>query len=297
MGSFVRAWWVVAVIILAPVAGRGQEAAAPAAGGMKILKDLPYKSGDGLDAYERERCKLDLYLPAKGRGFATVVWFYGGGMEGGEKGGRGTVNIATTLAKNGVACAAVNYRLYPKAKYPAYLDDAAASVAWALGHMAGHGGDAKRVFVGGHSAGAFLAAEIGFDPKFLKKYGVSSDRLAGIVPVSPQVFTHFTIRKERGVPNPQTTPVIDDDAPAYHARADAPPLLILIGDDDWPARLEECQYFVKLLNVMKHPDASLKVIAGRTHGSIADKMVEAGDPGMGAMLEFVAKRSAGAKRE
>jgi alpha-beta hydrolase superfamily lysophospholipase len=213
-------------------------------------------------------------------------------MEGGEKGGRGNVAIAQTLARNGVACAVVNYRLSPKATYPAYLDDAAASVVWALGHVVEHGGDARRVFVSGHSAGAYLAAEIGFDPKFLKRYGVTSDRLAGIVPVSPQVFTHFTIRKERGVPDPRTTPVIDDDAPAYHARADGPATLILIGDDDWPARLEECQYFVKLLNVMKHPDASLRVIAGRTHNSIAERAAQAGDPAMAAVLEFVAKRVA-----
>lgn len=303
MGSFslgrrIGGWVVAAAVIVAllPVVMRADDAvkpAAAAAGGLRVLKDLPYKTGDALDAYERERCKLDLYLPAEGaKGFATVVWFYGGSMEAGEKGGRGNVNIAKTLAKSGVACAVVNYRLSPKAKYPAYLDDAAASVAWALAHMAEYRGDAKRVFVSGHSAGAFLAAEIGFDPKFLKTYGLTSDRLAGIVPVSPQVFTHFTIRKERGVPNPQTTPVIDDDAPAYHARADGPAMLILIGDNDWPARLEECQYFVKLLQVMKHPDASLKVIAGRTHGSIAEKAAEAGDPAMAAMLEFVGKHVA-----
>jgi len=304
MGKFeygrgvVLSGWVVTVALLLPVFARADDVAKPAgavaATAVKVIKDLPYKSGDALDAYERGRCKLDLYLPADGaKGFATVVWFYGGGMEGGEKGGRGNVNIAKMLAKNGVACAAVNYRLSPKAKYPAYLDDAAASVAWALAHIGEYGGDARRVFVSGHSAGAYLAAEVGFDPKFLKKYGVTSDRLAGIVPVSPQVFTHFTIRKERGVPNPQTTPTIDDDAPVYHARADGPPILILIGDNDWPARLEECQYFVKLLQVAKHPDASLKVIAGRTHGSIADKAgTEAGDPAMGAILEFVGKRVA-----
>jgi alpha-beta hydrolase superfamily lysophospholipase len=281
------------VALLLPVVVRADEAGvAKAAPAVRVLKDLPYKAGEGLDEYERARCKLDLYLP-DAKGFATVVWFYGGGMEGGEKGGRGNVAIAQTLARSGVACAVVNYRLSPKAKYPAYLDDAAAGVAWALGHVTEHGGDAKRVFVSGHSAGAYLAAQVGFDPKFLKKYGVTSDRLAGIVPVSPQVFTHFTIRKERGVPNPQTTPVIDDDAPAYHARADGPATLILIGDDDWPARLEECQYFVKLLKVMKHPDASLRVIAGRTHNSIAEKAgAEAGDPAMGAVLEFVGRRVA-----
>jgi len=259
-----------------------------AADQITIVKDLPYKSGDQLTDYERTRCKLDLYLPARdAKNFPTVVWFYGGSLEAGDKSGRGTVRIATALANNGIACAAVNYRLHPKATYPAYLDDAAASVAWTIAHVAEHGGDPKRVFVAGHSAGAFLTAAIGYDPKFLKPYHVSTDQIAGLIPVSPQLFTHFTIRKERGVPNPQTTPVIDDDAPAYHARPDAPPTLILLGDNDWPTRLEECQYFIKLLTVLKHPDAHLQVIADRTHGSIADKIPDKDDPAMKAILSFI----------
>src|SRR5688572_9366997 len=186
-----------------------------------VLKDLPYKEGDGLTEYERERCKLDLYLPEGAKGFATVVWFYGGGLEGGDKEQRVNVALATTLARHGIACAAVDYRLSPKAMYPAYLDDAAASVAWTLANINHRGGDPQRVFVSGHSAGAYLAAAIGFNPKFLERYKVSTGRIAGLMPVSPQVFTHFTIRKERGVPNPRTTPVIDEDAPVYHARPDA----------------------------------------------------------------------------
>src|SRR5688500_4128100 len=118
-------------------------------------------------------------------------------MQGGEKSQRGTVAMATALARAGGACAAVNYGWSPNATYAAYVDDAAARGAWALRHGAEHGGDAKRVFVGGHSAGAFLAAAVGFDPKFLGRYGVSTKDVAGLVPVSPQVFTHFTIRKER----------------------------------------------------------------------------------------------------
>jgi acetyl esterase/lipase len=261
-----------------------------------VLKDLPYKAGDGLTEYERERCKLDLYLPDGAKGFATVVWFYGGGLEGGDKGQRVNVAIATELARHGVACAAVNYRLSPKASYPAYLDDAAASVAWTLAHITEPGGDPGRVFVSGHSAGGYLTAAIGYDPKFLARYHVSTGRIAGLVPVSPQVFTHFTIRKERGVPNPRTTPVIDEDAPAYHARPDGPPTLILIGDDDWPSRLEECQYFVRLLKVLKHPDGELRVIAGRTHNSIADKAAEPDDPAMVAMLAFVRKHMGAASQ-
>ena len=286
--------WMTGVASIDPARGQVPTTAAPTtpSRAVAVIKDLPYKTSDGLTEYERDRCKLDLYLPQGEKGFASVVWFYGGGLEGGDKGNKVNVAIATNLAKHGIGCAVVNYRLAPKATYPAYLDDAAAGVAWVLGNIAERGGDPKRVFVSGHSAGAYLTAAIGYNPKFLAKYRVSTAQLAGLIPISPQVFTHFQIRKERGVPNPRTTPLIDEDAPAYHARADAPPTLILIGDDDWPARLEECQYFVKLLKVLKHPDAELRVISGRNHNSIADKASEPRDPSMEAILGFVEKRSA-----
>ncbi len=263
---------------------------------VKVLNDLPYKSGDALSEYEKSRCRLDLYLP-EGKGFATVVWFYGGALEAGDKIGKGNVAIAQTLARQGVACAVVNYRLSPKATFPAYLDDAAASVAWVIGHAAEQGGDPKRVFISGHSAGGYLAAQIGFDPKYLAAYHLTSDDIAGLIPVSPQVFTHFTIRKERGVANPELTPVIDDAAPAFHVRPDAPPMLLLIGDHDWPARLEECQYFLAMLKLVKAPDAAMQVIADRNHGSIASKAGNVDDPAMKAMLGFIEKhRTAGPRK-
>ncbi len=261
---------------------------------VKILYDLPYKSGDDLSAYERERCRLDLYLP-EGKGFATVVWFYGGGLESGEKSRAWHTDIARTFARRGIACAVVDYRLSPQVTYPAYIDDAAASVAWVVQNIASHGGDPRRVFVSGHSAGAYLATLIGFDPQYLARYQVQTSQLAGLLPVSPQVFTHFTVRKERGVPDPEHTPVIDAAAPAYHARPDAPPILIIIADGDMPTRLEECQYFLAMLKTVKHPDADLLVVPNRNHGSVAKHIVNAGDPALQAMLNFIATHPAPAR--
>lgn len=291
-GAVAGVW---AVLWLAGLARAAGPATQP---GGNVIRNISYQASDSLTDDERQRCKLDLYLPTKTKTpFATVVWFHGGGLEAGKRSDAVNVHLARALAEQGVACVNVGYRLSPESKYPAYLDDAAASTAWTLAHISEYGGDPHRVFVSGHSAGAYLAAAVGYIPKFLAKYEVSPNQLAGVLPVSPQVFTHFTIRKERGVPNPQTTPVIDDDAPAYHARADAPATLILIGDDDWPTRLEECTYFIKLLHVLKHPDARLQVIAHRTHGSIADKASQPGDPTLVAMLDFIAKHQAGAAPE
>jgi acetyl esterase/lipase len=252
----------------------------------RVLKDIPYKTGASLSDYERTRCKLDLYLPAKSsKDFPVVVWFHGGGLTAGDK--SSAAPVAQRLADDGIAVACVNYRLSPRAKYPSYNQDAAASVAWAHAHIASYGGDVHRLFIAGHSAGGYLAGIVGYDPALLAADGMKSSQIAGLILVAPQVFTHFTIRRERGIPHPETTPVIDNAAPTYHVRKDAPPTLILLGDHDWPVRLQECQYFVAMLKYVGDPDIALRVIPHRTHGTIESRMADQDDPALKLVLEFV----------
>lgn len=257
----------------------------------KVLKDIAYKNNPATD-YEKEWCKLDLYLPdvsdrARAKSFPVVVWFYGGGLESGDKARPLHVAMGTRLASEGIAAVVVNYRLSPKATYPAYLQDAAAAFAWTKKHIAEHGGDPSKIFLSGHSAGAYLATQIGYDERYLKAEGLATTDVAGIAALSPQVFTHFTIRKERGVPNAEKTPTIDDAAPAFHARADAPRTLILVGANDLPTRVEECAYFIALLKSLKHPDAQMHVIEARDHGKIVWEATKAGDPALKLMLDFI----------
>lgn len=135
----------------------------PLPDGIRLLTDMAYKQGDALTDYEKERCKLDVYLPKEGQGFATLVWFHGGGLKNGDKDGRKITNdsvktakIARSLAAAGIAVVAPNYRFSPKATFPAYIQDAAAAVAWVRKHIVGYGGDPARIFIGGHSAGGYF---------------------------------------------------------------------------------------------------------------------------------------------
>ena len=91
-----------------------------AQGVYKTDKDLSYVSDEETDAYRKERCKLDVYYPVDKKDFPTIVWFHGGGLEGGGK------HIPQELMNRGFAVVAVNYRLSPKAQNPAYIEDAAA---------------------------------------------------------------------------------------------------------------------------------------------------------------------------
>ena len=123
----------------------------------KTLKDISYISADDTSAYRRERCKLDIYLPTQKKGFKTIVWFHGGGLEGGNK------EFRPELMNSGFAQVAPNYRLFPRCQCPDYTRDAAAAVAWTLKHIAEYGGDPSQVYVGGHSAGGYLTLMLALD--------------------------------------------------------------------------------------------------------------------------------------
>ena len=190
-----------------------------------LTKDnIPYYDASirGQDAYIAERCVLDIYYPVNVKGFATIVWFHGGGLSGGNK------HIPQELKNKGFCVVAVNYRLHPKVTCPVYIEDAAAAVAWVFDNIEKYGGASELIFVSGHSAGAYLAMMVGLDKRWLKPYRIDSDRIAALLPLSGNTITHLTIRKERGIPD--TQPYVDEYAPLYHVRHDAPPLILMTGD-------------------------------------------------------------------
>ncbi|HEY3900487.1 MAG TPA: alpha/beta hydrolase [Chthoniobacter sp.] len=250
-----------------------------------VFDNIDYKSGDSLTDYEKTRCKLDLYLPVSGDNFPVLVWFHGGGLTGGAK--DGVKSIAQRFAHEGIAVAAVNYRLSPKATYPAYLDDAAAAVAWVKAHAAEHHLDAARVFVGGHSAGAYLAYMVGLDDRWLKPYHLDPSAIAGLIPVSGQILTHYTIREERGIKDHNLV-FADEDAPINHVHKDTPPCLILYADKDMVGRREGNAFLAVSLRAAGNKHVRDLLIENRTHGSIAGNMVHPGDPAAEAIVHFIA---------
>lgn len=223
--------------------------------------NIPYYSDAVMqkDALIKERCVLDLYYPKTAKGFPTIVWFHGGGLTGGSK------ELPEALKGKGFGIAGANYRLSPQVHSPKYIEDAAAAVAWVLNHVEQHGGDPSLVFVSGHSAGGYLTAMVGLDKKWLKAFDMDADRIAGLIPLSGQMITHFTIRKERGIKD--TQPVVDDLAPLYHVRADAPPLLLITGDRELEmlGRYEENAYLMRMMKIAGHKETTLFELDGYGH--------------------------------
>ncbi len=244
-----------------------------------VKSDIPYYSEQvnaGNKAI-REKCLLDIYYPEKVKGFPTIVWFHGGGLSGGDK----TQEYPHLLKENGVCIVNANYRMYPDAKCPDYIEDAAAAVAWTFKNIEKYGGDPELIFVSGHSAGGYLTSMVGMDKKWLSAHGVDADMIAGLLPLSGHVITHFNIRKERGIPNGQ--PVVDEFAPMYHVRADAPPLLLITGDRELEllGRYEENAYMARMMKHNGHKETYLYELQGFDH--------EMEEPASFIILEFIYK--------
>ena len=233
--------------------------------GYLVKENIPYYDEPvrKRDAYIAERCVLDIYYPAQTKGFATVVWFHGGGLTGGNK------SIPQELKGKGFCVVAVNYRLHPDVTCPKYIEDAAAAVSWVFSNIEKYGGDPRLIFVAGHSAGAYLTSMIGLDKRWLKPYNIDPDRMAALFPLSGNAITHLTVRKERDIPD--TQPFVDEYAPLYHVRADAPPMFLMTGDRELEmiGRYEENAYMLRMMKIVKHTRTVLYEFDGYGHDMLA----------------------------
>src|SRR5688572_9849762 len=180
-------------------------------------------------AYDPGRgLSLDLFCPA-GDDAPLLVFFHGGSWEHGERGWYAFVGQA--LAARGVAVAIPDYRTWPTVRFPAFMDDAARAVAWSRAHARGCNADPARVHVGGHSAGAQIAALVATDARYLADVGLEPRDLAGVVGIAgPYDFlpiTDDTLKEIFGpvAEHPRSQPVTYVDG-------DEPPFLLLHGTGD-----------------------------------------------------------------
>jgi acetyl esterase/lipase len=260
---------------------------APSGGGgatasVEVVRDLPYFTGEGADP---ERNKLDLYLPAGKKGFATLLFFHGGGYSKGDR--KDVEAFGRTLAGRGIAVAAVGYRLFPAHKHPAQAQDAARALAWVKSDIAKRGGRADLLFIGGHSAGAHLALLVGTDESYLKEAGASAADVKGVVSLSGG----FTVGEKRA-------DLFGDEAarkkasPSSHVRAGLPPFLLAYADKDAPGRDKETHAFAESLKAVG-VRAEVLEAKDRDHGGLFTK-ISGEDPVGSAVAAFVSKIAADA---
>lgn len=226
---------------------------------MKIIENLCYGTRS-----ERDHL-CDIYLPDDKKDFATFVYFHGGGITNGSKAGVQT--FVTTLVEAGYAVVKANYRLYPNAEYPDFLDDAARCVAYIMDNIEQYGGNKEKIVVGGSSAGGYISMMLAFDSFYLTHYGKRPNHVAGWVFDAGQPTTHFNVLKERGLDNRAV--VIDKAAPIFHIRqySGLKPMIIFAADNDMPGRLEQTHLMLNTLRRFGYPEENIQFeyMEGFTH--------------------------------
>ena len=148
----------------------------------KLAPNIPYVENG------HKRHVLDIYTPEKpaGRSLPVMFWIHGGGWQTGDK--SRVALKPKVLAERGFVFVSINHRLLPEVGMAELLGDVAKSLGWVYRNIARHGGDPRRIFVGGHSSGAQVAALLSTDERYLKKEGVPFDVLKGCVPVDGDTY-------------------------------------------------------------------------------------------------------------
>ena len=176
------------------------------------------------------RFKLDIYRPARVTGASpVVVFFYGGNWATGERGDYAFVGRA--LASRGIVAVIPDYRLYPEVRYPDFLDDSAQAVAWTASNISRYGGDPNKLFLMGHSAGAYNAAMLALDARYLGKQGMASASLAGWIGLAgPYDFMPIENKTARPVFHFPNTP--PQSQPINHTDGAVLPALLIAANQD-----------------------------------------------------------------
>ena len=236
-----------------------------------LLNQVSRISGDGATrlalrgaAYgPLARHRLDVWVPAKppATPLPVVVFFYGGGWVSGDRADYGFAGRA--FAAKGFVTVVADYRLVPEVRFPAFLEDGALAIKWVRDHVAAHGGDPKRISLSGHSAGAYEAAMLALDPRYLQGVGVDPKIIrAAALLATPADFYPFTEQRWRDALGAWPKPL--ETQPITFASRSAPPMLLMHGTADPVVRPYNSQRLAAKLKRLGAV-AELRLYPGKNH--------------------------------
>lgn len=268
-------------------------------GETQVRRDLCYREGS-----EDEKHRLDLFVPPEPN-WPILIFIHGGGLASGDKALRVSGadvygNIGRFYAAHGIGVAVINYRLQPRVRWREQVNDVAHAVAWAYSSLPASGGDPSRFFIGGHSAGAYLAARVALDSKPLAEVGLSPNIFSGVVAVSGAAFDltdaqtyhlgakprHYEARFRCGDPTEKWK---RQASPITYATRHAPPFLVLYaGGESRPLR-RQSHLLHEALQRNQTP-SELVVVPGQSHKRIVLTLSRSDKTSAPAILRFIARR-------
>lgn len=189
--------------------------------GYRVVRDLAYGG--------ESRQKLDLYIPDGLKAPApAILFFYGGSWQSGRK--SWYLAFGQAFASKGIIVAIADYRLYPHVKYPAFLDDGANALRFLHEKVAGFGGDPARLYLAGHSAGAYNALMLAADPRYLREVHGDTGWVRGVIGISGPY--DFLPLKSADLIDIFGGAQREDTQPITYIDAKRPPMLLVTGSDD-----------------------------------------------------------------
>ncbi len=232
---------------------------------------------------------LDIHLPENSK-FPVFIYFHGGGLENGSKDG---LVFVPQLAEKGIAVVCANYRLYPEAKFPEFIEDAAAVVAWVKNNIAEYG-EMTELFVGGSSAGGYLTQMLCFNEAYLAEYSIDADSIDGYIMDAGQPTAHFNVLREKGIDSRRV--IVDETAPLFFVRQNRnyPPMKIIVSDNDMQNRLEQTQLLVSTLKHFENDMSKVdyEIVKNSKHCEYVNKVNECKKSVFAEMIyEFINKWS------
>lgn len=258
-----------------------------------------------------ERQVLDVYTPqgAAGKRLPVMFWIHGGGWQVGDK--RDVALKPKALTERGFVLVSTNYRLLPGVEMSVLVRDVAKALGWVSRHIADFGGDARRIFVGGHSAGAQLAALLCTDDRYLKEEGVPFQVLKGCVPVDgdtydiPKIIMTAEFRQalyggkmfafgHRQKFGNDPARHVDFSAVTHVAQGKGiPPFLLLFfsGNPDTTAQAQRLEAVLKAAGIPVKAYGK----ADTNHGRLNDELGTPGDPATEEFINFLDRYSADGK--
>lgn len=235
-----------------------------------VKKDIAYGKED--------KQKLDWYVPRGVKEYPVLLFVHGGGYQKGDR--HECEKLGETFAARGVGIAAISYRLYPPAKHPAQIEDVASAFAYVKANAKKYGANPSKISVGGHSAGAHLAALLATDARYLKTEKLTLSEIASVVSISGG-FRILPIRKD--VFGSQE--IMDQASPFAHISGGHPPFLIIYGDGDSAERHAISKEFDETLK-KAGAKTKLMMIKDHNHAELFSKIGH-GDATTEAAIEYL----------
>jgi acetyl esterase/lipase len=243
--------------------------------GVEVLSNISYTDGDPADEAKH---KLDLYLPKDRKNFPVMMFVHGGSWRSGDRSLYRALGIH--FAHAGIAVAIPSYRLMPQNPHPAQIEDVAAAFAWTYRNIEQYGGNLKRVYLTGHSAGGHLVSLLALNPAYLSKYGIPQSVIHGVVSMSGVYDVRNTADFVFGGDRNQASPL------AFATSPNAPPFLLTYCQWDYSGLPKQARDFAAALK-KSFVEVRLLYVPGETHVSEIISAVKDDSPLARALLSFL----------